>query len=195
MVMNSTKRLANVYTQRFLQDNKPNIDPARERIAKTIEHPNGRETDYMNAEFISGPFQTWPAQVDDFFNKVLLGYEGDKIDYENVTRIMTENSPEISTRSYISEAECQWTLSKMLEATISAMSTGKKWQCIKDIGREEGEKQGFFERSFRKRSGLIKRLEENNTVQKIIGGHNEQFPEKRSTRRINISQDFKYIFA
>ena len=117
--MMSKNSLAKKYARRFCEEyNSPNIkERIREfKIEKTI---------CINGESMCGPYQTWPAQLDDFSHLVARNHAHRKMDYETFRNILLLEHPEIPKRNYVSPQEYEYTVKEMFEALMIGMKVGK----------------------------------------------------------------------
>lgn len=152
--------LSKTYARKFCEEhNSPNIKERLRELGRIVSD-NGFETVLINGEYGNGPYQTWPAQLDDFSYIVSKDHAHRNLDYETLKDILLLEHPEIPKRNYVSQEEYQYTVKGMLEALMIGMKAGKLERIFERKVRGEEENtprllRPFFRRSAKKKVSIL----------------------------------------
>jgi hypothetical protein len=122
--------LVKEYARRFCQEYPSPKIAQRERSFEYTDS-GGNKHNLINGEHLCGPWQTWPAQIDDFALDVSDSHGHRVPDYETLKHILFLDKPEVISRSYVSQEEYEDTIEQFFWATRAGIINGKLRRVIK----------------------------------------------------------------
>ena len=117
--------MASLYAKRFCEEfpNPRIVEPKTDTFGQTVN-------------YLLGPSQIWPAQLDSLTFRVSENHGEREMDYETQKLVLMLESPELTKRSYVSKEEYQVTIDFCFRAVLSGMKNAKLRMVVDSKKRE-----------------------------------------------------------
>ncbi|MFA6023330.1 MAG: hypothetical protein WC781_04550 [Candidatus Pacearchaeota archaeon] len=135
----------------------------------------GNEHSIVNGEYMFGPWQTWPAQIDDFALDVSDAHAHRKIDYITLKEIILLDT-EVISRDYTSKKEYEYTIEQCFMAAKAGVINGKLRTAIKRKTQQTKEEMSWFQRLFSSEETIRGKVLQEPLVKKLIENFKEAVP-------------------